>query len=175
MPPIVLSVRDLSRLRAYGYFNFGLNEFGLSGEISIDQRHVIHANALEDWTDVLDTLCHEAVHAWEHAHHPEKAATKRNYHSVGFRQKAEELGLLVDSQGRSIGHVPSGPFLKLLEKHSVNVPAFDPRSIQIAVKAPTKLKLWICSCPKPIRLRIARKDVRIRCEDCGQPFFMPPP
>jgi len=172
LPPIAIAIRKMSRRSCYGYFQHAHNELGLQDEIAIDERHVLASCIANDWTELLDTLLHETLHAWQQEH---GIPGKGNYHNKEFREKAQQLGLIIDASGRSLGRINGSPFLQLLDRHSVEIPTVTLTERELTPKSPTKLKLWMCSCTKPIRLRIAKSNVRIRCEDCGQRFKMSMP
>ena len=113
IPDVALCV-DRLRFRRLGHFRGGRNGFGLEGEIGINRRHI---HGKEFW-EVLGTLLHELLHAWQQAHGEPGTG---NYHNVQFRRKAVEFGLMVDQRGYQ-QYEPNGPFMLLLRKHGVHVP-----------------------------------------------------
>lgn len=64
--------------RRYGNFRHGANGFGLKGEIAINR---IYLHSRQPW-EILGTLLHELVHAWQETH---GKPGKNNYHNKQFR------------------------------------------------------------------------------------------
>lgn len=149
----------VDRLRASrkGHFRYGLNGFGLKGEIGINLRHVRR----ETFWDVLATLLHELLHAWQQAY---GEPGKRNYHNKKYREHALSLGLEVDQRGRQ-SVIPDGPFVELLRRRGVEVP--DLPTPRLRIHGQSKLKLWTCGCT---RVRVAVAEFHARCLRCGNLF-----
>ena len=86
-----LDIRDISlcveRLPSnrYGHFRQGHNGFGLRGEIAINSRYLPEQRQL--W-EVLGTLLHELLHAWQETH---GIPGKRNHHNAEFQAKARKF------------------------------------------------------------------------------------
>lgn len=153
---ISLCVDWLSR-RRFGHFRYGHNGFGLEGEIAINRRYL---DRKEFW-QVLGTLLHEMLHAWQQAH---GKPGKWSYHNVQFRKKALEYGLVVDQRGVT-DYEPKSPFMDLLRKHGVHVPHI-PNPLQRR-RGSSKLKKWCCGCTN---VRVAVADFRAKCLRCGNVF-----
>jgi hypothetical protein len=162
IPDIALCV-DRLRFRRHGHFRRGHNGFGLEGEIGINRRHI---NGKEFW-EVLGTLLHELLHGWQEAR---GKPAKGNYHNLQFRRKAAEFGLIVNERGEQ-QYEPDGPFMLLLGKRGVHVPKL-PEPTPTTVGCST-LKLWICRCDPPFRLRVARGGFSATCNHCGYDYFQP--
>ncbi len=159
IPEMSLRVDWLSRWRL-GHFRYGHNGFGLKGEIAINR---LYLDDREFW-QVLGTLCHELLHAWQQAH---GKPGKHNYHNKQFRNKARELGLLVDPRGCT-EYEPHSPFMEILARWGVMVPELPPRRLAIAgAQGRSKLKLWMCGCT---RARVAVADFQAVCLKCGNRF-----
>ena len=156
IPEISLRV-DWLRTRVLGHFRYGHNGFGLKGEVAINRRHITEAR----FWDVLGTLLHELLHAWQQAH---GKPGKGNYHNKQFREKAREFGLIVDERGVT-QYASESRFKELLRKYGINVPEL-PRPV-LRQRGTSKLKLWWCGCTK-IRVAVAR--FRARCLLCGNEF-----
>ena len=157
IPEISLRVDWLSRWRL-GHFRYGHNGFGLKGEIAINRLYLER----EFW-GLLGTLCHELVHAWQQAH---GTAGKHNYHNKQFREKAAELGLIVDARGRT-DYVQPSPFMALLSRFEVNVPVLPKKNLSTRSVGNSKLKLWTCGCTKA---RVAIADFQAICLKCSNRF-----
>ena len=167
-PVPAVTVKRL-RGRCIGHFLSGRNSWGLSYEIAIDQSLAVGGAT---WL-TLGVLLHECLHLWEEIHGSPPNSARFNYHSRGFRDKAHSLGLLVDRWGHMRYVTGSSPFLELLRKYGVEVPDLPPVEDQanaIQTSGASKLKLWVCECVPPVRVRVARRRFRARCLDCGRQF-----
>ena len=164
VPEIAIAIDKLSYLRL-GQFRYGHNSFGLKGEITISKSHVESNLSPTSWWDVLGTLLHEQLHAWQQEH---GKPGKGNYHNVEFRRKAKEYGLIIDHCGQT-QYEPGSRFFSLMERHGVIVPelALSTPPAKRAVASP-KLRLWMCGCP--VRLRVAIPKLSARCLNCNQLF-----
>ncbi|MGD9644344.1 MAG: SprT-like domain-containing protein [Pirellulales bacterium] len=157
IPEVSLSV-DWLRCRRLGHFRPGHNGFGLKGEIAINRRHLED----RDFWQVLGTLLHELLHAWQQEH---GKAGKHNYHNKEFREKAREFGLSVDRRGYT-DYEPHSPLMELLSQYGVNAPEFPPRGlVRLAAQGSSKLKPWVCAC---MRIWVAVADCQSVCLKCGQ-------
>ena len=92
IPEVVLCLESLPKNR-YAHFRGGHNGFGLRGEIAFNTHYLQGQREL--W-EVLGTLLHELLHAWQQAH---GKPGKGNHHNEEFRRKAWELGLIIDRRG----------------------------------------------------------------------------
>lgn len=156
----------LDRLRPtrYGHFRPGRNGFGLLNEIAINETYV---NKHEYWR-VLVTLLHELLHAEQEA---VGTPGRGNYHNKEFRERAEALGLIVDHWGHTWVAPRPTFFWSALEKYGLKVlDIVEPAKVTTSKAGNSKLKLWVCQCPKPVRVRVAISDFRARCLKCGQLF-----
>ena len=159
LPPVAFCIKS-TRANCYGYFRPGVNEFGLTREIAINHHYI---GRREKW-QVLGTLLHELLHAWQDAFGD---AGKRNYHNKQLRAKAKGYGLDIDSRGYTQYDVES-PFKELLAKHGVNVPVHEEPTAP--VRGTSTLNKWICQCKPPVALRVGRAEIRVQCLDCRAKF-----
>ncbi len=159
IPEVVLCVDVLPSSR-YGHFRYGHNGFGLKGEIALNARYL--TPNVPKW-EVLGTLAHELLHAWQQAH---GTPGKRNYHNSEFREKAIELGLVVDRRGVT-GYTADSPFKNLLRHFGVVVPEHEVLPPGRRQPGQSKLKKWSCGCTN---VRVAVADFRARCLKCGRDF-----
>ena len=159
IPELALCLERLP-CNQYGRFRYGHNGFGLKGEIAMNTRYLIGHRAF--W-EILGTLLHEMLHAWQQAH---GTPGKRNHHNAEFRQKAATVGLLIDERGVT-GYAARSPFKELLAAHEVTTPVEE-----ILPRAPlepgkSKLNKWSCGCTN---IRVAVSDLQAQCLKCGQLF-----
>lgn len=159
IPEVSLSI-DWLRRRSYGHFRSGHNGFGLRGEIALNIRYLFGQR--EPW-EVLGTLLHELLHAWQQAY---GKPGKRNYHNRQFREKAAFYGLLVDRRGVT-GYAAESLFKDLLRRHDVSVPFFEVPVAEKRHEGTSKLKKWTCGC---FNVWCGRPGLQARCLRCGQEF-----
>jgi predicted SprT family Zn-dependent metalloprotease len=155
---IALRVDVLSRT-CYGHFRWGHNGFGLKGEIAINRRYLTDRPPFQ----VLGTLLHELLHAWQHAH---GTPSRRDHHNEEFREKARACGLLIDRRGVT-GFAAASRFKDLLRGYAIAVPDSEFIPTEARQKGNSKLKKWSCECTN---VRCAVADLRARCLKCGAMF-----
>ncbi len=144
----------------YGHFRRGHNGFGLKNEIAINARYL--GGERQVW-EVLGTLLHELLHAWQETH---GTPGKRNHHNAEFQDKARALGLNIDRRGLT-GYAADSPFKELLRKWGVSVPNHETKPAAVRPRGDSKLKKWSCGCTTA---RVAVADFRARCLKCGNEF-----
>lgn len=161
IPEIALCLDQLSA-RRYGHFRYGHNGFGLRGEIVLNTRYLPPHR--EVW-EVLGTLLHELLHAWQQAH---GTPGKRNHHNQEFRDKARAFGLLIDRRGVT-RYSANGSFKDLLKHNGVEAPNVEilPAEEMRPKHGSSKLKKWSCGCTN---VRVAIADFRAICLKCQHEF-----
>lgn len=156
---VALRIDVLSR-RCFGHFRDGHNGFGLLNEVAINARYL--QGQREPW-QILGTLLHELLHAWQQAH---GTPGRGNYHNHEFRNKALMFGLVIDRRGRT-RYLDESAFVSLLRKHAVNVPRLLSASTpERRERGKSKLKKWSCGCTN---VRCAT-ELRARCVACDREF-----
>lgn len=156
---IVLMLDRLS-INRYGHFRRGHNGFGLRGEIAINVRYL--SGQRQVW-EVLGTLLHELLHAWQEVH---GEPGKRNHHNAEFQAKARELGLNINRRGLT-GYAANSLFKEMLRKCGVSVPDHEIAIPKEKPRGDSKMKKWSCGCTTA---RVAIADFRARCLKCGNEF-----
>jgi hypothetical protein len=154
---IALCVDPLPRTQ-YGHYREGHNGFGLRGEVAINARYLSR-----DLWEILDTLLHALLHAWQEEH---GTPGKRNHHNAEFQAKARELGLVIDGRGLT-GYAANSPFKDLLRECGVRVPAHEVVAPKERPRGESKMKKWTCGCTT---VRVAIADFRAQCLKCGKEF-----
>jgi hypothetical protein len=142
----------------YGHYREGHNGFGLRGEIAINARYLSR-----DLWEILGTLLHELLHAWQESH---GTPGKRNHHNAEFQAKARELGLIIDRCGLT-GYTANSPFKALLRECGVRVPTCEVLPPKNRPRGDSKMKKWCCGCTT---VRVAIADFRARCLKCQIEF-----
>ncbi len=163
-----IAVERLRRPRL-GQYRLGRNQFGLFDEIVVDERH---ATTSPFWR-VLGTLLHELLHGQQfhdHDRDPEGCGGKGTFHNKEYREMAAGMGLEVSEKG--VTSYPPGEtaFRTLLKEHKVDTS--EEESGLLPEPPRTKLRLWECRCVIPVKLRIGRSDVHVRCLDCNANFVL---
>jgi hypothetical protein len=160
VPEIALCL-DRLHVNRYGHFRYGHNGFGLKGEIAVNIRYLFGERA--SW-EVLGTLLHELLHAWQQVH---GTPGKGNYHNRQFRTKALGLGLIIDRRGVT-DYAADSPFKELLRRYGVALPDYEFAPVTRRQKGESKLKKWSCRCTN---IRVAIADFQARCLKCDHVFL----
>jgi hypothetical protein len=166
LPPAAISL-DRDNINSLGSYQFRRDGLALNYRININTKHL----ADQPHAEILDTLCHEQIHQWEHLSGRIKGG---RYHSVAFRRKAETIGLRVDRFGRSLGLIADGPFARLLAAHNIQLHIPPTPVPQVLPKHPrSSISPWACSCT---RVWVARHTTLVAtCEKCGGSFVRATP
>lgn len=160
---------DHLRINTYGHFRLERNGFGLSYEIILNEKHLVCRPLWQS----LGTLLHEMIHADMYF---KGECFGKGAHGKTFRQRALQMGLVVDRWGHQTYALPPSPFFEVLTEYGVEFQdelseAAATRSPAASMQGFSKLKLWTCGCkPNPFRVRVARRDFRARCLVCNQLF-----
>lgn len=164
IPTPAIRVDSIS-CRKFGTYLPGRNGFGLFHQITMNKHHLGRS-----LSEVLATLLHEQLHAWQDLY---GKAGQHNYHNRAFRQKARLYGLIIDSRGHKLG-VAMGRFTKLLEQHGVDISKLrldgdfknEPRRELGMPRGNSTLKKWSCGCTN-VRCAV---QLAAQCLRCGNPF-----
>jgi len=161
IPAISLRVDWLSR-KCYGHFRRGRNGFGLVNEIAINREYL---NEQQPW-EVLATLLHEMLHAWQEEH---GTPGKNNYHNSELRKKAATLGLVINSAGIQ-EYTLNSPFFNMLQREQIAIPVELPPVPPNKKRGKSKLKKWSCACSPPVNVRVAIPSFNAKCLNCNSNF-----
>ena len=162
LPPAAISFES-DDVRRLGWYLLKPDGVALNFRININTKHL----ASGDQVDVLETLLHEMLHLWEHIGGRVKGG---RYHTKKFRDKAEALGIPTDKHGHSLGPIPGGLFLALLEKYDVCLstpPAFPPSSRSPQPKS--TISPWACSCTRVWAAH--QTTLNAACGNCNEQFI----
>lgn len=133
----------------------------------VQEKHLLAIHPIV-WTrgdlDVLATLAHEMCHA---------SLPKRTGHRKPFQRMAYDIGL----EGPATATHPGEQFKTWVETARAKLPAF-PGGVSLDLfkrkKQTSRLRLWVCECDKPVKVRVASNDFAARCEHCLEVFSMQP-
>lgn len=132
--------------------------------------------------NVVSTMLHEMVHLYHLMNNIQDTSRGGTYHNKKFKQKAEEVGLVIDYDKR-IGWSITSPSEKLIdyiiEKEWSDIQIFRYESFRVTVggksangdqdqpaKKPSSTRKYQCPCcGMSVR---ATKTVNILCGDCNQ-------
>lgn len=112
---------------------------------------------------VVQTLLHEMVHLWQQEH---GKPGRNNHHNKEWHREAQRVGLVTEGKK---GYTTAGEGFKTaladLKPSDEAIPHRDPPK-----RAKGKMKLWMCACPTPFKIRVAREGFAATCDLCGSPF-----
>ncbi len=148
----------------YGHHRRGRNGFGLIDEIAIDDSHIQESQ----YWQVIGTLCHELIHAWQQHHGTSPSLKSHNYHNNEFCEKAKSLGLIIDRRGFTQYEPGETPFFKLLKKYGINPPNIPKPQFVQPRSSRSSLTLYECLCG--VKVRVGRSKFNARCLDCDSLF-----
>jgi hypothetical protein len=160
VPEIVLCLDRLPS-KQFGHFRYGHNPLGLRGEIAINSRYV--SADREPW-ELLGVVLHALIHGWQQANGKRHDA---HHHDVAFREKACEVGLIVDRNGMT-GYAADSPFKDVLREFGIAVPDGEVKPVVVTPGVGSKLVKWTCRCGTNVRVAI--EDFRALCLKCNSEF-----
>ena len=159
----VISFRR-TRVKTLGHYVIDRNEFGLKWNININRLYSDLPIGI-----TLATLLHEMIHQWKEGGGGSK--TRKNYHSVTFRRKAELLGIPCNERGVTLAY--RDPFRSLLREYGIDFDEvigkydLETETDIIGIPGNSKLKKWSCGCTN---VRVAIEDFRAKCLKCMNVF-----
>ncbi len=109
--------------------------------------------------EVLHVLAHEMAHA---------SLPPKTGHKKPFAELVESIGL----EGKPTHTTPGPKFRSWCAKSKSKLPKF-PAAISLAFKVKkqtTRLRLFECKCEAPIKLRVGRDELNVKCLDCNKTF-----
>lgn len=131
---------------------------------------------------VFTTLLHEAVHGLAHARRVQDTSRQGRWHNKRFAKLSEELGLVVERNGR-LGHVTPDitdsvaadyvdTLIRLTHAIGETPEAYRKRPMIRPATASTSRRRFVslkCACDNEIRVP-RDAEFRIMCWDCGDDF-----
>jgi predicted SprT family Zn-dependent metalloprotease len=175
LPEVVLSF-EVTNKKTLGHYHPKRNAMGVRWNVNLNPIHLGRPVY-----QVLAVLLHELAHAWQ----CEKGTSgKPPHHNREFVDTCERFGIPTNSQGHCLGVTNGSPFEAYCVAHGVpfpkNAAAGDegeagPAPEPLLPTPParpkgSKLRKWICSCPDPVPVRVARADFDANCNKCGAPY-----
>lgn len=163
LPPVIFAT-DVQNVRTIASYRIFRDGSGVRWRISFNTLHL-----RRPMYEVLATLLHELLHAWQH-----KVGTpgKPPHHNAEFRNKAAELGIPTDARGHYQPPVSDSPFHAYCLRHGVAweappTPEEHPWLPGPVLKpAGSKMKKWSCRCTN-IRAAV---ELDVTCNKCDQKF-----
>lgn len=142
----VITIQSKGRKQATGWF-VG-QKWGNSDPVRLPEINLSAEHLARPPQDIAETLIHEMVH---YANHLDGIGdcTIRQYHNLNFKNRAEEVGLVVErhsSRGWATTKLSNDLLLKV---NAINI---DPDAFSLFRTAPekkvigTRLKKWSCGC-----------------------------
>ena len=151
-------------VKTFGHYVIDRKEFGLKRNININ---CLYSDLPIGVT--LATLLHEMIHQLEEEGGGSK--TREKYHSIGFRRKAELLGIPCNPHGVTLAY--RDPFRSLLREYGIDFDEvigkydLETETDIMGIRGNSKLKKWSCGCTN---VRVAIEDFRARCLKCMNVF-----
>ena len=176
---VVVTVQTRGRKSAYGWYGHG---FWANGEATPSEMNLSAEDLKRDPQDVILTLVHEMVH--QAAAEAGIKDTSRNgrYHNRAFAKVAREAGLLAPDKPdkrHGFSNVTLGPseFRARKAFDSIDSKVLDvfqiARRVFPARASKSRMRLYICQCEPPVKIRSGRKDLLVQCLHCMERFFEP--
>ena len=131
-----------------------------SPQVCADGRsHIFISPRIAESITVLGTLLHELIHASVGCQHG---------HGKVFSQAARRVGLVGPPTATTVGD----SLRPLLNTYIERAGAYPHAAIHLQPKEKvcSRLRLYQCHCPSPVKVRVASNDFAARCERCGGLF-----
>lgn len=116
---------------------------------------------IADSMQVLGTLLHELIHATVGCKHG---------HRKEFSQPARMLGLIGPPTATEVG--PELAQVLAVFVNQIGPYPHAPIVMQHKPKVGSRLRLYECQCEQPVKLRVARDDLRVMCLECETLFTL---
>tara|TARA_B100000686_G_C16568389_1_gene851555 strand:+ start:29 stop:643 length:615 start_codon:yes stop_codon:yes gene_type:complete len=168
---IIFNVQSKGRRNCYGWLTLQ-KVWKVNGKKKEEFREInICSEFLDDSKQVVSTLIHEMVHAYNAERNISDCATN-GYHNKKFGNKAESIGFKVEhSKRHGYAHtsiIPKSNLDKFVLSLNLKKNDFELARIQGATKkAKTKLKKWSCDCGMNV---YCARELNSNCNDCGSKF-----
>ena len=135
-------------------------------ELNLDATLGLHRGPVEITATVLHELAHHAQHA-----RPDVfgKAARPPTHNKRWGALAGVLGLVVDLPRGYTRVEPWAPSVWAF-KWPFMFEAPIPWRAGGGERAKGKMRLWMCACSPPIRLRVGKSEINVTCNDCGAVF-----
>lgn len=172
----VIAVQTRGRRRAYGWYAAGqwVNNVATPAELNVSAEDL--KRPVED---VLLTLAHEMVHQYADERGVKDVRKDGRFHTREFARVAGEAGLSAPAEpDKRTGYsaVTWGPEGSRGRAALALVPA-DVREAFVLARAVLpgkagkgKMRLYVCACEPPVKVRCGRADLRARCLVCERDF-----
>lgn len=123
------------------------------------KSHIFISPRIAESITVLGTLLHELIHASVGCQHG---------HGKIFSQAARRVGLVGPPTATTVGDSLRPLFNAYIDRAGV----YPHAAIQLRPKEKvgSRLRLYQCRCPSPVKVRVASNTFAARCERCGGLF-----
>ena len=169
LPELTLTIERL-RINTLGEYRIVPTGFGDCHQIMINRRHLDIP-----FYQHLAVILHQMTHCWEKNNYLNRQEGQQPwYHTIRFRQKMLQFGIVSDQNGTDHGFGPECAFAEFLKTHAVscNNPTISKNRQFIPLAAPnkagfSKLKKYSCDCTN---VRVATPGFQAVCLNCNQKF-----
>ena len=168
---IIFNVQSKGRKKCYGWLTKE-KVWKVNGKKKEEFREInICSEHLDEPKQVVSTLIHEMVHAYNAERNIEDTATNGR-HNKKFGNKAEQIGFKVEhSKRHGYAHtsiIPKSNLDKFVLNLNLKKGDFELARIQGATKkAKTKLKKWSCDCGMNV---YCSRELDAKCNECDSQF-----
>ncbi len=181
LPQPLIAIEEM-RIEILAAYRLKENPNGLPYEIIMNARYLNRPV----W-EILESELHEMVHLFQETS-PVMQSCKGGYHNVQFVAICEELGLHPRLGTGAHWRPADGQFERLMERYWVRKPehaygefASPPMEKKKAwwdedrgkTRGSSTLRLYICGCTPPFKVRTGRPDLAAICLHCEKPFLPP--
>jgi hypothetical protein len=165
---LLITINKAKRTAIGHFAPIGCNECFINGKgelnsINLNTLHIKKGNPYE-------TLTHELAH-YENNSKNIKDCSSNQYHNRNFKVVAERFLLKVEKGKKGYAFTTeTEEFNKMLAEFKPNKEVFNIfQKEQEKKKKGSRLKLWLCSCETPVKVRCA-VELDAICLKCGQEF-----
>ncbi len=179
LPQPLIAIESM-RVEILAAYRVKENPNGLPYEIIMNSRYLDRPM----W-ETLESELHEMVHLFQETT-PGMESCKNGYHNAQFVAIANEIGLYPRIGSGAHWRPADGQFERLMERYLVSKPEHaqgdfgaPPQDKKKAwwdddrgkKKGSSTLRLYVCGCTPPFKVRTGRADLAAICLRCEQPFL----
>jgi len=179
LPQPLIAIEEM-RVEILAAYRLRENPNGLPYEIIMNARYL----GRPLW-ETLESELHEMTHLLQETT-PGMQSCKGGYHNAQFVAMANEMGLYPRLGSGAHWHPADGQFERLMERYQVpkpehaqgdfNAPPADKKKAwwdedRGKRKGSSTLRLYLCGCEPPFKVRTGRSDLAAICLRCEKPFL----
>jgi predicted SprT family Zn-dependent metalloprotease len=167
--PTLLVTFDDDHPKVLAHYRRGRNGTGLRFEVSLNPRNIPGSSE----ADLGARLLHELMHLHDDLLHA-GTTSKKGYHGVEFRKRAEALGIPCTQDGKELRRPDSSIFHAWAEASGLSLLPIGSEQQPGESKKPRQSRVtWSCKCDGRAIQKVlvaSGTEFRARCEGCQQLF-----